>query len=188
MLSLHGQDGFPGSQLLSGTSGKSESAGKHQGRAGRSHMDFLGAALPQFLDRKVFQLSSPDNGVLTKDNPVSADHFFNGDEFHRGDEISNLLGRRSIAPPISRSIFYQGPPVGNSGLHRIPDGVPHSGIRDARDEIRLYKIISRKRSPAPLPDQFHTDSFIARGRIAGINPKEGANLIRFLTREFLYQS
>jgi hypothetical protein len=74
-------------------------------------MDFLGSTLPEFLDRVILELRSPDDRVLTQDDTVSADDFLDGNEFHGGDKVSDFLGGRCVTSPISRRIFHQGSPI-----------------------------------------------------------------------------
>ena len=92
-------------------------------------MDLLGSAVPEFPDRVILELGSPDNGILTENDPVPLNDLLNGDELHGGDQITDLLGGGRIAPTIPRCVFDQGPPVGQAGFHGIADRMSDLPVR-----------------------------------------------------------
>ena len=147
-------------------------------------MDLLCPVVPQFSDCIILQLSSPDNRVIAHHHPTSADHIPDGAEFHGCHQVTNILGRRRIASPIARRVFDQRAAVGKAGLHGITDGMTDTRIGNARNEIGVDSISAGHRSAALLAGVFDTDPLIDGGRIAGVYPEKGANMLFLSCRAF----
>src|SRR4030042_968305 len=79
---------FSGGKLVGGACGEVESAGKHQRRTGGADVYLLCAAVPELINRKVFKLCPPDDGIFTDDYAVTCDRLFNRYELHLSSVVA----------------------------------------------------------------------------------------------------
>jgi len=105
-------------------------------------MHLFGAALPQFLDRKILKLRPPDYGIFANNDPVALDDLPDGDQFHHRDQIAYLLRRRGIASAVTGRVLDQGTPVRLFGFHRVTNGMGDPRIRDTGYDIHLDILIA----------------------------------------------
>ena len=177
VFSLHIPDDPSGDQIhLRGGTGEVQIfAAVEQRRAGRTDMDLLrSAGIQEF--RGFPQLRAAHDGIVDQEHAPVLDQVAHRDQLHFGDQVPLALdGGHEGTGPGGR-IFDERTGEGNARSVRVADGMGRSRIRNAGHDIRGYMVAARHGSAAVIPHFFHADPFVGGGRIAIVDPEEGADL------------
>ena len=153
----------------------------HDRRAGRSHVDRLGAvAVEEF--HGLAELRAAYDRVVHEEQVLSLDELGHRDLLHLRHLVALLLGRRHEASRPGRSVLYERPrerPVRLVGVaYRVRCAAVRNSahVVDLGDVEAVLDIVSGHDAAVVVAHHFDVDALVGRGRVAVVAPEEGADL------------